>query len=308
MIGPLSRCLSILIYHRVTPEPDPLLPEETCAAEFDWQLAALNRWFSVLPLREAVAGLRAGTLPRRAACITFDDGYADNASVALPILRRRGMHATFFVATGFLDGGMMWNDLVIETIRAARGDALDARGVGLQTIDVSTTASRREAIGKALAALKYLPIEERQARAEEFARSAERPPGPMMTTAQVRELCAGGMEVGAHTVTHPILAQVDRDRAASEIRESKNRLEQITGKPVALFAYPNGKPGRDYRSEHVGMVRDLGFEAAVCTAWGVGNEASDTFQLPRFTPWDRTPSGFVLRLFRNTFRTGSERV
>src|SRR5687768_16576249 len=108
-MGPWSRCLSILIYHRVIPEPDPLLPDEICARQFDWHLALLGRWFRVLALAEAVAQLRDGTLPARAACVTFDDGYADNVSAALPLLRKHGMPATFFLATAYLVGGRMWN-------------------------------------------------------------------------------------------------------------------------------------------------------------------------------------------------------
>jgi peptidoglycan/xylan/chitin deacetylase (PgdA/CDA1 family) len=130
----------------------------------------------------------------------------------------------------------------------------------------------------------------------------------MMTGEQVRHLRRSGMEIGAHTMTHPILAQLDRERADLEIRDSKRRLEEITGNPVTLFAYPNGKPSRDYRREHVATVRALGFEAAVTTAWGVAHAASDTYQLPRFTPWDRTPAKFILRLLRNTFRTKAEHV
>jgi len=309
-MGPLSRCLSILIYHRVVPEPDPLVPDQVCASEFDWQLAALNRWFTVLPLREAAARLRDGTLPRRSACVTFDDGYADNVTLALPILRRHGVPATFFVATGFIDGGTMWNDSVIETVRRAEGDTLDARCAGLDILSIPSLDSRRRAIGTLLAALKYLPVEERQRRVDELAAHASRsiPSDLMMTAEQVRRLHASGMEVGAHTVTHPILAELDSERAENEIRDGKLRLEAITGKPVTLFAYPNGKPGRDYRREQVGTVKKLGFEAAVSTAWGVAHAASDPFQLPRFTPWGRTPSKFVLQLLRNTFRTGAERV
>ena len=69
-MGPLSRRLSILVYHRVISEPDPLVPDQVCAREFDWQLAVLGRWFTVLPLREAAVRLRGGTLPVRAACAT----------------------------------------------------------------------------------------------------------------------------------------------------------------------------------------------------------------------------------------------
>jgi peptidoglycan/xylan/chitin deacetylase (PgdA/CDA1 family) len=308
--GPLSRCLSILIYHRVVPEPDPLVPDAVCAEEFDWQLAVLNRWFAVLSLREAAARLRNGTLPVRAACITFDDGYADNATVALPCLRRRGLSATFFVATAFIDGGRMWNDSVIETVRRVRGDTLDARSLGLGMLSVSSIDLRRQAIASLLAAIKYLPPEERQGRVDELGAQAsgELPPDLMMTAEQVRYLHASGMDVGAHTVSHPILASLDSDRAGKEIHECKNQLEAITGARVSLFAYPNGKPGRDYRAEHVDMVKRLGFEAAVSTAWGVAHAASDPFQLPRFTPWDRTPGRFLVRLMHNTFRRDVERV
>jgi peptidoglycan/xylan/chitin deacetylase (PgdA/CDA1 family) len=309
-MGPISRSISILIYHRVVSEPDPLLPDLPSADEFDRQMAAVDRWFTVMPLREAAARLRDGTLPVRSACVTFDDGYADNAAVALPVLRRRGVPATFFVSTSFIDGGRMWNDSVIETIRAKHGDVLDARPIGLEPLEISTTASRRVAIDRVLSALKYLPQEERQRCVDTLAAGTTRPlPSDlMMTTEQVRSLDANGMEIGAHTVTHPILARLDAARASDEIRQSKRRLEAITGKPVKLFAYPNGKPGRDYGREHVGMVKELGFEAAVSTAWGVANAQSDAFQLPRFTPWDKSPGKFVLRLLHNTFRTRSELV
>src|ERR1700740_2692057 len=201
-MGPFSRCLSILAYHRVVPEPDPLVPDHVCAKDFDWHLAALGRWFTVLSLRDAAGRLRRGTLPVRSACVTFDDGYADNVTVALPILRRRGVPATFFLATSFMHGGRMWNDSVIETIRRAQGDTLDARCAGLDTLNISTVALRRQAIGTLLAALKYLPLEERQRRVEELAGeiSGSLPSDLMMTPAQVRLLHADGMEIGAHTV------------------------------------------------------------------------------------------------------------
>ena len=309
-MGPFSRCLSILIYHRVVPQPDPLLPDVVCASEFDWQMAVLSRWFTVMPLRDAAARLRSGTLPLRAACVTFDDGYADNVTVALPILRRRGLPATFFLATAFIDGGRMWNDSVIETVRRAQGDALDARCLGLGMLPVASIDLRRRAISSLLETTKYLPLEERLRRVEALGAGVSRdlPTDLMMTTEQVRTLHANGMDIGAHTVSHPILAKLDPEQAVSEIREGKKRLETIAGAPVTLFAYPNGKPGRDYCAEHVDMVKRLEFEAAVSTSWGVGRAASDPFQLPRFTPWDRTPGRFLLRLVQNTFRTHIERV
>ena len=95
--------LSVLIFHRVFAQPDPLAPSEPDLPRFEHLLRWVSRWFQVLPLDEAVARLAAGTLPPRAAAITFDDGYADNAEVALPALQRAGLPATFFIATGFHD-------------------------------------------------------------------------------------------------------------------------------------------------------------------------------------------------------------
>jgi peptidoglycan/xylan/chitin deacetylase (PgdA/CDA1 family) len=120
--GPAS--LLVLIYHRVLPTRDPLLPDEPDAADFSAQMDLIGRNFRVLPLREAVQRLRSGDLPARSVSITFDDGYANNCEVALPILRERGIPATVFVATGFLNGGRMFNDTVIEAIRRA-GAELD---------------------------------------------------------------------------------------------------------------------------------------------------------------------------------------
>ena len=309
-MGPFSRGVSILIYHRVIPEKDPLFPEQVSAADFDLQMRLLARWFEVLPLAEAINRIRDGSLPRRAACVTFDDGYADNAEIALPILMRHGVPATFFLASGFIDGGTMWNDSVIEIVRAARPGSLDARCVGLHILPVTSIESRRRAIEELLSFLKYLPGDERQRRVDILQHEAlsERIAPMMMSTDQVRMLHQAGMEIGAHTVTHPILATLDLERATSEIAESKRQLESITRAPVGSFAYPNGKPGIDYGAEHVSVVKKLGFHAAVTTAWGVANSESDLYQLPRFTPWDRTPGRFLLRLMQNTFSTRPQRV
>ena len=80
--------LSVLAYHRVLPAPDPLLPFDPSVEEFEQTMRWVKATFNVLPLAEGVAGLRNGKLPRRALAITFDDGYANNATLAAPILAR----------------------------------------------------------------------------------------------------------------------------------------------------------------------------------------------------------------------------
>jgi len=293
--------LSILIYHRVLPADDGFNNWDVTAGEFESQMRAVAEQFSPLPLSEAVERLAARSLPARAVCVTFDDGYADNAEVALPILRKHRVPATFFIATGYLDGGRMFNDTVTESIRAISKPTLDLASLGLGTLVLDTVEAKRAAIARILPVLKYLPAPEREAHAArlgEIAGISSRR-DLMMREAQVRELHAAGMEIGAHTVTHPILLNTAPEAARREIVESGRRLAEILREPVRLFAYPNGKPGVDYGAEHVQMVRDAGFAAAVSTGWGVATERSDRFQLPRFTPWDRTPGRFALRLIRN---------
>jgi len=293
--------LSILIYHRVLPADDGFNNWDVTAGEFESQMRAVAEQFSPLPLSEAVERLAARSLPARAVCVTFDDGYADNAEVALPILRKHRVPATFFIATGYLDGGRMFNDTVTESIRAISKPTLDLASLGLGTLVLDTVEAKRAAIARILPVLKYLPAPEREAQAARLGELAGISPSSdlMMREAQVRELHAAGMGIGAHTVTHPILLNTAPEAARREIVESGRRLAEILREPVRLFAYPNGKPGVDYGAEHVQMVRDAGFAAAVSTGWGVATERSDRFQLPRFTPWDRTPGRFALRLIRN---------
>ncbi|MBH1983717.1 MAG: polysaccharide deacetylase family protein [Burkholderiales bacterium] len=299
----MSATLSILIYHRVLARPDPLFPGEVDAALFGRQLRLVKRFHTPLPLAEAVQRLQDGSLPARAACITFDDGYADNAQVALPLLQRHGLHATFFIATGYLDGGQMWNDTVIEAVRQAPAPVLDLRELGLDCLPVANLAQRQAAIATVLGQLKYLPFDRRQQLAMQIRRQAGATAGApaMLSTAQLRQLQAAGMELGAHTVSHPILSTLPEQEARLDIANGKHQLESLIQAPVTLFAYPNGKAGRDYGAPHVAMVRSLGFTAAVATDWGVARPGAglDLLQLPRFTPWDRGRLAFLWRLRQN---------
>jgi peptidoglycan/xylan/chitin deacetylase (PgdA/CDA1 family) len=293
--------LSILIFHRVLRERDAILPSEPTASEFDALLAHLKARFTLLPLREAVDRLYAGTLPRAALSVTFDDGYADNLAVAAPLLRKHGVPATLFVATGYLDGGIMWNDRVIAAFRSTSSTELDLQPHGLGVHPTESLADRRAGIDRVLRELKHRPAPERERLANVVLEVAavEPPKNLMLTSDAVRALQAHGVDVGAHTVTHPILARASRDEAWREICDGKRALESIVGHAVPLFAYPNGHPGDDYTPEHVQMVREAGFAAAVSTAWGAANRTSDPMQLPRFTPWTRKPLRFDLLMLRN---------
>ncbi len=305
--------LSILILHRVLPAPDTLDPYAVDAAQFDAICRWMKDWFRMLPLDEAVRRLRSGSLPSRAAALTFDDGYADNHDVAMPILRRHGLTATFFVTTGYLGGGRMFNDSITETLRRAHGPEIDLRQTMLGDLgrhSLADARARRVAIDAVLLRVRHFPVEERDAFCAELQQRlgvSHLPTDLMMSPEQVRGLHRGGMQIGAHTVRHPMLAHLDNDAVLAELTGSRDALQVMIAAPVTLFAYPNGRPGEDYSARTVELVRAVGFEAAVTTAWGVARRDSDPYQLPRFMPWDVARWRFGLRM-AITLRSRRERV
>lgn len=296
--------LSTLIYHRVMEAPDPLRPNEPTVERFRWQMEVVATLFNVIPLEEAVEGLRNGDLPPKAACVTFDDGYADNAELALPVLQRLGIPVTVFVATGFLNGGRMFNDAVIEWVRALPCGSHDLSPLGLGRREIEGNGDRLGLIRELLPSLKYESLGGRGrllAVMQEMV-SAELPSGLMMRDDQVRTLATEGVGIGAHTVSHPILSVLPDEAVREEVDVSRQHLSELIGGPVRLFAYPNGRYGSDYGDRELATVENLGFTGAVSTHPGVARADSDVFQLPRFTPWDRTPERFALRLMRNLVR------
>lgn len=291
--------LSILIFHRVLAAPEALYPGGPDAAQFDQWMTRVARSFNVIGLAEAAGRLAQRALPPRALVITFDDGYADNAEVALPILLRHGLRATFFVSTGFLDGGCMWNDQVIHCLRETTQEHLDLSELGLGSLAMSTAAQREQAIDVTLKRVKYMPLAERELALASLCRVTQIDSTPlhlMMRSEQVQLLHRHGMEIGGHTVHHPILTELPAAEARDEIQRGRTHLQNLVDAPVDVFAYPNGRPGQDYAAEHVNMVRQAGFTAAVSTAPGVATAGADVFQLPRATPWDQDPDRWMARL------------
>ncbi len=293
--------LSILIYHRVLAEPDPLRPDDPGIKAFEQQVRLVSDHCRVLPLAEAIERLYAGNLPRGAVAITFDDGYADNYTNALPILQGFGAHATFFIATGFLNGGWMFNDRVIEALRYTTQQTAELPELGLDRIPIENLSERREAARAIIRAIKHRAPMERQTLLDLILDRLGNPDcghAPMMSDQQVRGLHEAGMGVGAHTVTHPILQTLNEEEVRWELTESRAYLERLLGAPVPLFAYPNGKPGNDYTSRETRLLREAGFLAAVCTAPGGADRSRDRFQLPRYTPHGRGSARFLIQLMR----------
>ena len=195
----------------------------------------------------------------------------------------------------------MWNDTIIESVRAFTGDVLDLNDAGLGVHRLDSIDQRRNAIGALLGRIKYLEPAKRKEKVAFVQQSvlSALPDDLMMSSEQVVQLRQSGMQVGAHTCSHPILASLPDVDARDEIIGSKVALESLLQEPVALFAYPNGKPSQDYLTKHVAMVQQAGFAAAVSTAPGVSSSATDPFQLPRYSPWDAKRFRYGVRLLSN---------
>jgi peptidoglycan/xylan/chitin deacetylase (PgdA/CDA1 family) len=288
----------IITYHRILEHNDPLLEPEPDVETFTWQMETLAACFNVLTLPDAMIAIRDNKVPPRAVCISFDDGYRSCHDFALPILNSLGLPATVFVTTGYLDGGNMWNDRIIKAVRHLPEGTLDLREIGMGLHTISELKDRKEIAQKISDDCKYVPTEDRTKVIEKLEQLAgnDLSTNLMLTREMIVNLSKHGIEIGGHTVTHPILAKLSDDDARFEIVENKRVLEKIIGKPLQLFAYPNGKAEVDFDRRHVEMVRAAGYTAAFTTAFGTATKMNDFFQIPRSRPWDLTPLIFSMRL------------
>ena len=291
--------LCIVNYHRILQTPDLLLESEPTVETFRWQMDLLAECFNVLPLSDAVMKISNGRMPPRAVAITFDDGYRSLHELALPILRERNLPATVFVTTGhMINESSMWNDVILEAIRCLPNDPIDLRDIGLDVYQLAGPGERKASAALLTERCKYLQPSARRLMLDRLQHLAKcnLQQHLMLTRDMLGDLLEHRVEIGGHTVTHPILTSLDDATAYQEIADNKRDLERVTGRPMRLFAYPNGKPGIDFDQRHVQMVRTAGYDAAFTTEIGAATRHHDTFKLPRSRPWDKQPLMFAGRL------------
>lgn len=276
-----------LNFHQVLPDVDPMRPGEMTVERFDRLMAVVSKHFNVIPLVDAVELAKADALPRASLSITFDDGYADNLKHAAPILDKYRLPATFFIATAYLDGGRMWNDTIIETVRRLPEGEVSLDRIGQGNVVLDSMQQRRELARHLISSLKYERDERRNELCSSLAGLVEELPSDLMLTKdELRELHSRqGMDIGGHTRTHPILSRMTLEAATDDIQGGMDDLQAILGEKPALFAYPNGRMSTDYSQEHAEIVQQLGFVGAVSTDTGAMSRTTDFFNIPRFAPW-----------------------
>jgi peptidoglycan/xylan/chitin deacetylase (PgdA/CDA1 family) len=271
----------ILEYHDVAAGGSE--PEGTVSQErFHRQLRFLRDHCRLVSLTRAVELLRTpAPLTEDLAVVTFDDGTRGNYDAAWPVLKEEGIPASIFVTSGFVDGTDLWFDLARRCFTAMKGQELP----GKLESELSAAIGFRPAQGetdKAVERLKRLPPDTRTALLDQM--KAAFPPGPSsrppLTWSQLREMRADGVEVGCHTVSHPILSTLPAEQQRSEILGARERIAQELGEAPVLFAYPNGAAG-DFTDATAGILRNAGFLAACTTVRGSNRPGCDLFRLKR---------------------------
>jgi peptidoglycan/xylan/chitin deacetylase (PgdA/CDA1 family) len=301
--------LHVLAYHRVVdgmPGQGALrLVNPALCVSVDTlrrQLEQARARFDVVSLTEGLERLKRPTRSARDPLVlTFDDGYADVALRAAPLVAELGLCATVFVPTGYIGSGRpLLHDqlyagllLAAERTRQLRLSGLPPllRRRALRAID----ESRAEGPGPALdALLGDLPDQPLRALAAQL----EAECGPWQLDDGARVLSAGelrlladqGWDIGAHTVDHVILTHEERTRVLEELVRPREELERLTGRPCRLFAYCNGR----WSPEIVDAVREAGYVGAVTTCDRPNSPGhTDPLLVGRKTLWEAhaAPSG-----------------
>jgi peptidoglycan/xylan/chitin deacetylase (PgdA/CDA1 family) len=294
----------VLGYHRILEDgtETPLDPAVVSATRSDFaeQLRLIVRHLQVVG-SDALAD--PGDQPARQVMLTFDDGYRDNYEVAFPVLREHGARATFFLATGFLDRPhVAWWDELAWMVRSSPREMLEA-GEWLPG-PVALDGDRRSAIGQLTRVYKALDTERTEAFLEYCAEAtgSGRCPDALakelwMTWEMAAEMRDAGMEIGGHTVTHPILARADEDRQRTEIDDCRGRLHDELGTPMRSFAYPVGLRNC-FGDTTKRLLREAGVQHAFSLYGGyMPRRAADPYDVPRASIGRATdPSAFRAKL------------
>jgi len=227
---------------------------------------------------------------------TVDDGYADFGSVGSRLFAEFDCPVTVFIVTGVVDEqGWYWWDRLREAMTQAQLRSLDV-DVGHERF--SATLGTPDLANKAARALterlKRVTDVERKLVLADVERVlgvdlSPRPPAEYasMTWDEIRACAGRGVSFGAHTITHPIMSQLDDDSARRELEGSWLRLREQTSGAVPIFCYPNGSL-RDISAREPANLRDLGFLTAVTATPGYvsaslwHSSADSPFLLPRF--------------------------
>jgi peptidoglycan/xylan/chitin deacetylase (PgdA/CDA1 family) len=306
----------VMSYHRATTDfaasareglPSLLVSARTLRR----QIEQVARTHDVVSLSDAARILSEprGTAGTDVAVITFDDGYADNHAVALPVLSALRAPATVFVATGFTGTERR---MVHDRIFAALGE-LARRGVSPERAGLDPRAQAllgacaepgpAATLDRLIARLPrdQLLVVAAALEARAGLREQDLPAGSrLLDWEELRALAAGGVEIGGHTVNHAVLANLPVAEARREVAGCRDQLAERLGRPPRHFAYPNGY--------HTPAVRRLvaaeGFLTAVTTEDRENLRGGELHAVRRKVLWENStlgPTGYSAALAQSSF-------
>lgn len=263
--------LTVLTYHRVAdPEMEQAVDRDVIdatPAQFEDQIAYLARNYTIIGVDELLHYTRTGVMAPNSVLITFDDGYRDALTTAVPILRRYGARAVFFIATRYPDSGrLFWWDRIGYLVRHTPRPRLEVDYPRPLTIDLEP--DREAAIRRAIAIAKREPDIDLDTFVEVLANASGAPWDAalerrlasrlIMTWEDVRQLVDLGMDVESHTRTHRILTHLDTEDAAWELFGSREDLRHRLGYAPRAVAYPVGAP-LVHRPDIMDSIRKAGY-------------------------------------------------
>jgi peptidoglycan/xylan/chitin deacetylase (PgdA/CDA1 family) len=292
--------LRILYFHRINDDKDPFRPSMP-TSKFEEQIRMVAKHHRVVRLREAIRQLSEGGPAESLVVITFDDGYADNYTNALPVLERHGLPATIFLTTGSLDSReSMWFEKLAVAVKRSPAEFVDLELDVPRRLSLRSESDRLAANATIFAYLRTLADSNRRLVLTETLAKLKAPPqskeqSEMLTWNQVREMRARRIDFGGHTVSHPFVSKLEPLQAEREVAECKRRIEEELQAPADFFAYPSGRES-DFTPLSKEIVARAGYRAAVSTLWGVNFPDTDPMELRRGQPWEEHLSLFAAKL------------
>ncbi len=290
----------ILCYHRVGTEGIPYyctLP----TPQFEMQMKFLREHFRVVSLGQLCDELRKPSSSGNAVAVTFDDGYSDLHTHALPVLRKYEIPATVYLTADCIESGeVAWYDKIFLALQVAPAGPIDVPIRGAGRIELGSPQQRIAVGSQIVSILRQTPVLERNRFCADFERQVSLPTeklaGRMLTWKQIHEMRSAGIFFGSHTLSHPALSQLEAEDVERELRKSKSLLESRLREPVLDFAFPFGKPQDCGPIAEVAAAR-CGYRSAVTTTWGINRPGSNMHNLRRVQLGDeRVAAKFGLQI------------
>ncbi len=297
----------ILCYHRVGTEGAPLF-SRLDPQVFEAQMKYVRKRYRLVSLEQLCREIANGDPVEPSLAITFDDGYRDLYTHAFPVLRKYEIPATIYLIGRSMETGESpWYDRIFVALEHATGSSIEVEMDLIHQFALTSIAARRQAAWEIVCFLRTISDARRRNWCLAF-EAIMKPPqdkleGRMLDWNQVRSMQAAGISFGAHTMTHPSVAQVEAANLGKELKASRSLLEAGLDVPVEDFAYPFGKIS-DCLSANDDYLAQCGYRSAVTTIEGINSGGVNLFRLNRMQIGDdRSLSLFAFNLARMFFES-----